>query len=325
MMKIMAGSGKPSELCSIINSTMLHKPETRHSTIVPVDFSENSLLAIDHAVALSKINGGNEHITLLHVIEGSSFNSVSDQMEVESGSRDALAIEGAINRLHKLAAKHLVTDANITFQFLVAGGKAYRKIAEVAEQVNADLIVMGTHGSSGIQAFAGSNASKVIQIAPCPVVVIKEKAFVRGYKNIVLPLDLSSETKQKVNIAVKIAKAHDATIHIVTMTASDEFIAQRLRANLAQVKSHLADRDINYTSTELDGNFAMHTLTWAQGRDADLIIIMAERDRGFTDYIFGTVAQQIVNRSPIPVMAVKPDEALEGILEHPLGMGVHTH
>jgi nucleotide-binding universal stress UspA family protein len=305
---------------------MSRKPETTHSTIVPVDFSENSLLAIDHAVALSKINTtGSEHIILLHVIEGANFNSVSDAMEIEAGSRDALAAEGAIIRLQKLASKHLTTDTRVTFQFLVAGGKAYRKIAEVAEQMNADLIVMGTHGSSGIQAFAGSNASKVIQIAPCPVVVIKEKAFDRGYKNIVLPLDLTRETKQKVNMAVKVAQAYNATIHIVTMSASDEFITQRLHANLAQVKSYLADRNINYTTTELDGNFAMRTLTWAQGRNADLIIIMAERDRGFAEYIFGTVAQHIVNRSPIPVMAVKPDEALEGILEHPLGMGVHSH
>jgi nucleotide-binding universal stress UspA family protein len=299
---------------------------TTHSTIVPVDFSENSLLAIDHAVALSRISGtGKEHIVLLHVIEGSNFNAVSDPAQIETGSRDSLAIEGALNRLHKLAEKHLSSDNNVTFEFMIAGGKAYRKIAEVAEQISADLIVMGTHGSSGIQAFAGSNASKVIQIAPCPVVIVKEKAFDRGYRNIVLPLDLSKETKQKVNIAVKIAQSYNATIHIVTMKATDEFLVQRLNANLAQVESYLEDRGVSYTSTQLDGNFAMHTLTWAQGRDADLIIIMAERDRGFTEYIFGTVAQQIVNRASIPVMAVKPDETLEGILEHPLGMGVHTH
>jgi nucleotide-binding universal stress UspA family protein len=296
-----------------------------HTTLVPIDFSENSFLAMDHAVALSKVVIENKgHITLLHVIEGSDFNSVSDSFEVETGSRDALAIEGAFNRLRKLAEKNQNATKS-TFTCVVAGGKAYKKIAEVAELINSDVIVMGTHGSSGVQAFAGSNASKVIQIAPCPVVVVKEKRYAGSYKNIVLPLDLTVETKQKVNTAVKIAEYYKATIHIVTMSSSDEFLSRRLTANLAQVEGYLEDRGIAYTTSILEGNFVSNTISFAKAKNADLIIIMAERDRGFTEYIFGTMAQQIVNRSSIPVMAVKPDEKLAGVLDATLGTGVYSH
>jgi nucleotide-binding universal stress UspA family protein len=305
---------------------MTNYQDLNHSTLVPIDFSQNSLLAMDHAVALSNaLLKKTEHIiTLLHVIEGGHFDFVYGGSQIEPGGRDALAIEGAMNRLQKLAESYQ-GKSNAAFKYIVAGGKAYKMIVEIAETIQADIIVMGTHGSSGIQAFAGSNASKVIQIAPCPVVVIKEKAYDRGYKNIVLPLDLSKETKQKVNVAVKIAQYYNATINIVSMTASDAFLTQRLHANLAQVESYLQERDINYTTTELEGNFAMNTLTWAHGRNADLIIIMADRDRGFTEYIFGTEAQQIVNRSSIPVMAVKPDEKLEGVLDRTLGTGIYSH
>ncbi len=289
-----------------------------NSTLVPVDFSENSLLALDHAAVMAKIIGKeNQLVTLLHIIEGANFNSVTETNQIEAGSRDALAIEGAINRLQSIAEKYTTSSADVQYKFIVAGGKAYKKIADIAEQIQADCIVMGTHGSSGIQAFAGSNASKVIHIAPCPVVVIKEKALGRGYQNIVLPLDLTKETKQKVNLAAKVASYYNSTVHILSVHETDEYLAKQLQNNMHQVADYFEARNINHTTTTLEngsGNFAMQSLVWAQGKDADLIIIMAEQEKGWTEYIYGTYAQQIVNRSPIPVMAVTPNRALEGII-----------
>jgi nucleotide-binding universal stress UspA family protein len=300
-----------------------------NSTLVPVDFSETSILALDHAAAMAKIiNKNNQLVTLLHVIEGANFNSISEASQIEAGGRDALAIEGALNRLHKIAEKHTGTNTEVQYKFIVAGGKAYKKIAEVAEQIKADCIVMGTHGSSGIQAFAGSNASKVIHIAPCPVVVIKEKPYGRGYQNIVLPLDITKETKQKVNMAAKVASYYSSTVHVVTTQESDDYLDKRLQNNLHQVAQYLEDRGIKVTTTTLEdksGNFAMQSLVWAQGKDADLIIIMAEQEKGWTEYIYGTYAQQIVNRSPIPVMAVTPNPKLEGLMDSTLGTGVYSH
>jgi nucleotide-binding universal stress UspA family protein len=302
--------------------------EFSNSTLVPIDFSETSLIALEHAAAIADImNETPNLVTLLHVIEGASFNPVSGHTNRGENDKDTLAIEGAIHRLEKIIGQY-ADRTNVTYKYIVAGGKPYRRIAELAEEVKADTIVMGTHGSSGIQAFAGSNASRVIQIAPCPVVVIKEKAFGRGYKNIVLPLDLTKETKQKVNAAVKIAGHYDSTIHILTMAESDEFLANKLHNNLAQVKEYLEERNIKCSTTVLDasgGNFARQTIVWAQGRDADLIVIMAQQEKGLTEYIFGSYAQQIVNRSPIPVMAITPNPKLVGIIENTVGTGIYSH
>jgi nucleotide-binding universal stress UspA family protein len=174
---------------------------------------------------------------------------------------------------------------------------------------------MGTHGSSGIQAIAGSNASRVIALAPCPVITVREKTLGQGYKNIVLPLDLSSETKQKVHIASMVAKYFNSTVHIVTLDPKDEFLANRVQNNLRQVEDYLKERNIQFTETRLsesNGSFGKQTLTWAEGKDADLIIIMAETERGVSDFIFGSYAQQIVNRSPIPVMTVNPRNNMAG-------------
>lgn len=303
--------------------------ELINSTLVPLDFSETSLNALDHAAAIASVLNENNSITLLHIIESGSFEPVKEVAHITSeiNSHDALAIEGALNRMHKIAEEH--HNKNIEYNFIVASGKAYRKIAEIAEDIKADSIVMGTHGSSGIQAFAGSNASRVIQLAPCPVVVVKMKPFnVAGYKNIVLPLDLTQETRQKVNFAVKFAQHYDSTVHILTMHDSDQFLATRLENNLSQVEEYLKDRGIKTTSTTLNasgGNFVKQTIVWAEGKGADLIIIMSQQEKELREYIYGAYAQQIVNKSTIPVMAVNPRPELEGVMDNTLGTGVYRH
>jgi len=300
-----------------------------NSTLVPLDFSENSMYALSSAAAIARALNENNKITLLHIIESGSFAPVKEVGHITSeiNSHDALAIEGALNRMHKIANEN--NNANIEYSFIVASGKAYREIARIAEEIKADNIVMGTHGSSGIQAFAGSNASKVIQLADCPVVVIKRKPVnFNGFKNIVLPLDLTQETRQKVNFAVKIAQHYDSTVHLLTASDNDEFLATRLENNLNQVELYLAERGIKTTSTTLDasgGNFVKQTLVWAEGKGADLIIIMSQQDKELREYIFGAYAQQIVNKSNIPVMAVNPRADLEGIIDNTVGSGIYRH
>ena len=301
----------------------------KDSTLVPIDFSENSMYALDCAEAIASALNDNNKITLLHIIENGNFPPVKEVGHITSdiNGHDALAIEGALNRLHKIASEH--NKGNIEYSFVVASGKAYKEIARIAEEIKADNIVMGTHGASGVQTFAGSNASKVIQLANCPVVVIKRKPTnFNGFKNIVLPLDLTQETRQKVNFAVKLAQHYDSTIHLLSMTDNDEFLATRLENNLNQVELYLTERGIKTTSTTLDasgGNFIKQTLVWTEAKGADLIIIMSQQDKELREYIFGAYAQQIVNKSNIPVMAVNPNPELEGIIDSTIGSGIYRH
>ena len=298
--------------------------ELNNSTLVPVDFSATSLLALDHAVAMTEIvNDSAQLVTLLHIIEGGNFDIITDKVQINSSDRDALAIEGAITRLESIILKY-GQSKNVEFKYIVAGGKPYKTIAEVASRIYAGTIVMGTHGSSGLQVFAGSNASRVIQLSPCPVVVIKEKPFGKGYKNIVLPIDITAETKQKVNMAVKIAQKYNSTVHIVGGHESDEFLSHRVVFNMKQVADYLTERGVANSSHELNlksGSFAMLTMTFAQGMNADLIIVMSQQDKSLSEYIYGSYAQQIVNRSKIPVMAVNTSSDLESTVENIVGTG----
>ena len=283
------------------------------SILVPIDFTETSIFALEHAAAISSLE--NDSITLLHVIEGANFDAVTSANDVNVDHRDALAIEGAATRLQKIIANK---TSNINYKYIIAGGKPYRKIAETAEEINADFIVMGTNGSSGTQAFAGSNASKVIQHATCPVIVVRELPAHNGYKDIVLPLDLTRETKQKVAIAADLAEHFHSTVHVVSFHESDEYLANKLNANINQVEGYLNDRGINTTATVMSdssGNFAMRTLDWANAKGADLVVIMTQQEKSVREYIIGSYAQQIVNKSPIPVLTVTPNTKLQGSID----------
>ena len=133
-----------------------------------------------------------------------------------------------------------------------------------------------------------------------------------------MPLDLTKESKQKVNITAQIAKYFNGTVHIVALDEKDEFLSNRMEANVAQVEEYFKERGINTTTTTLsdsNGNFAHQTLVWAQGKDADLIVIMAQQEKGLSEYFFGSYAQQIVNRSTIPVLTVNPDARLSGVFD----------
>src|SRR5437762_2631103 len=110
-----------------------------NTTLVPIDFSDTSFLALDHAAELGNVIEG-ETITLLHIIENRSFKPLSEENYVEEFSNDSLTIEGALVRLRKVADKYRTSHPQIHFHCMVSGGKPYKEIAETAEEVKAHLI-----------------------------------------------------------------------------------------------------------------------------------------------------------------------------------------
>ena len=112
---------------------------------------------------------------------------------------------------------------SINIDTMIAKGKIYEQINEVSEMISADLIVMGTNGSKGRSSqVIGSNAEKVVRLSKCPVITIKGNDHRDGCENIILPLDLESETKQKVTYALEYARYWDATIRVVSVVFGDK-------------------------------------------------------------------------------------------------------
>lgn len=278
----------------------------KNTILVPVDFSDIATHALDHALQVAK--HFNNNIALLHVVEEALLSSLLSFGK--NDQKEELAREAVQARLDKLCAdiklKHGI-DCTTAVKF----GRIYKQIAEAATELGCDSIIMGSNGASGLEQIIGSNASRVISYSKVPVVVVKSAQPVNAYKNIVFPLDLTAESKQKVSWAIRLGKAYQATIHILTGRTGDSEWDNKLMASLRQVGNMLAEQGVEYTTKILEkpeNNFAEETLQYALDIHADLIMIMTQQeDKDFSEYIIGTYAQQIVNKSAqTPVMCINP-------------------
>lgn len=282
-------------------------PANKKNTIlVPVDFSEISMHALNHAIQVAKHFDNN--LALLHVIEEAFFSSLfsfGDKEEKEAEARKA-----ARAKMDELAEK-INKEHHIECSTVIKVGRIYKEIAETATELGCDSIIMGSNGASGLEQIIGSNASKTIMQSNVPVVVVKSGKSVNAYQNIVFPLDLTIESRQKVKWAIHLGKSYNATIHILTYNVGDESLNTNMKAALLQVTRLLESNGIKYTEHTLEqlGNeFPIETLTYAESIDADLIMVMSQQEgSGLGDFIIGTEAQQIVNKSQrIPIMCIKP-------------------
>ena len=201
--------------------------------------------------------------------------------------------------------------AGIEVKTVIRKGKIYDEINTLAEELKAAFIIMGTNGKSTIRKkFIGSNARKVIDEAPCPVITIKGKDHRQGCKTIVLPLDLSRETKEKVDECIEIAKFFGSNVKVMSVVDTrDEYLINKLTRQLDQVTDFLSSHNIETTGEFIHGNdIAEEVLKYAEKVKADLIIIMTQQELVWTEYFIGTASQKVINESIIPVCSIRPIE-----------------
>jgi nucleotide-binding universal stress UspA family protein len=279
---------------------------TVNQILIPMDFSDQALIALDQSYNLAHFY--NAELTLVYVLEESGPLS-----KIFSKSYDEAAIKKEIEeKLHSLA---LETEKNkkIKVNTIVAKGSVYEKILEMADMLNAKMIIMGSQGTVGMKKkFIGSNALRVVREAKCPVVTIKGKHHREGCKNIVLPIDLSKETREKVNKAIELGKLYGSTIRVVSVLFTlDEFLVNRLTRQMDQIKVIIQKAGIKCTAEMIkaikgEESLSQAIVDYSNKVDADLIMIMTQQEGDLTPMFVGSTAQGIINHSDMPVMSIVP-------------------
>ena len=273
--------------------------------LVPVDFSEQCVIALEQAANLSKVF--NSEIHVLHVISSdfslSSLFSDTDKLEFTKRSKEKL--EAFVDEKSK--------EFGVTMIPHTVDGKIYEQVVKTADILDAQFIVMGTNGSTGLKKrFIGSNALRVVRESHKPVITIKGKHHRRGCQNIVLPLDLTKETKEKVAKSIEFAKRFGSVVRVVSvLMTNDEFIVNRLTRQLDQVKKYIVEQGVKCTAeinrdTKGTGSLAESIIDYANKCKGDLIMVMTQQEDDFTDYFIGSSAQDVINRSDIPVLSIIP-------------------
>ncbi len=258
--------------------------------IVPHDFTDVADVALKHAVATAGPLGA--EIYLLHVV---------------AKNKDIAAAEEKLNKL--------VSNFDSTVKIIpsVRVGNIFDDIGDFAAEHHAELIFMGTHGTQGWQHLTGMNALKVITHSSVPFVVVQSKTPKEsGYDEIVVPLDLNKETKQKLAIVANLAKYFKSNVHVVTPEESDEFLSHQVKANIKFAEKYFSERNITVTTKVLpSGGFDNEVLKHAVSIDADLIAIMNLNKNNFFGVLTANHEEYILtNEAQIPVLVMNPIEGI---------------
>jgi len=267
--------------------------------LVPIDFSSDSINALEHAIDIANKVGAK--LRMIHVSSGK-------KLDVPLYFKDFSVKEQYLpDDFFKILIDKYANKINVPFDYKLREGKVYKEISNQAKYDDTDLIIMGTHGINGFEAYwIGSNAYKVVINSDCNVMTIRNGFLRMGIKNIVMPLDISKETRKKVDATTKIAELCNAKIHVVTVRETDKpRVISRLNSYSQQVCEYLESKNISYIKDDLSGkNITDITINYANKVNAELITIMTEQMENTSNLWLGKYAQQMVNNSPIPVLSV---------------------
>lgn len=267
---------------------------TRKKLLVPYDFTDVADSAIEHALVTAKAVEAEVHV--LHVV------SKKDTIKEAKDKLDA-AVEKA-KAASRVQGIHVEPHVRV--------GNIFDDISDVALEIGVELIFMGTHGAHGWQHITGSHALKVVTNSPTPFIIVQEsKIDINGYNDIVVPLDLEKETKQKLTLVANMAKYFNSKVHVIIPDETDEFLKHTIKANIIFANKFFGDRGIQCTTTLAPSSgFEKEVVKHAIKVNGDLIAIMNTQKNQLLG-AWGSNHEQyiITNDAKIPTLILNPINA----------------
>lgn len=267
----------------------------KNIVLVPTDFSEVCANAASQAIDSAKLL--NFKVVLLHVVNSETKAYLKEEK---------LPDEAIVQQLKALTEK-LKSQSGVEVEYLARQGTIFTTISDVANEIGANLIYLGTHGKTGIQHFTGSFALKVVTSSTVPVVVVQNRPVDKGYKDIVLPITDYVCTAEKAAWAIYISKEFNTTIHILVIGDAGDLIYES-----AHEIARIFDKNgVTYTFKEAEkhSQFAKQTIDYATSNNASLIMIMTHPDKVLPLFLLGSYDEEIIfNTTQIPVLCVNPRE-----------------
>ncbi|MFN6038247.1 MAG: universal stress protein, partial [Bacteroidota bacterium] len=203
-------------------------------------------------------------------------------------------------------------EFGISVQSVVNIGNVSREILKICQEENCGMIIMGTQGYSAIEMlFIGSNTIKVLGDSDVPVMSVRKPANKHGYKNIILPIDESSHSRQKVGIAIEIAKEFGARLHILGFSEGEDTGFHDKLVNIYSQIDKLASQNnvttVHETVVNPENNVNT-TLEYTSNVNGDLIIIMSDQNKELSGLLLGPYSSQLINSAEVPVLTLNPVE-----------------
>ena len=273
--------------------------------LVPVDFSEHAGYALEVAAKLAK--DFSAEIIVLHMM------GLSEAYLTKSESDEAAEAHFYM----KLAKKRYETFLNKPFlkgvkvTEMVQNYKIFSEINQVAKENNIDLIIMGSHGASGVsEIFVGSNTEKVVRSSDIPVLVIKEPSTLFTPKLVVYACDLRVESIKAYHSARALFEKWDLKLHLVYVNLpNEEFLSSGEIKKKAEFFLKVAHNGAVPSNTEMiyvsDYSIERGIFNHANDVQADLIAIPTHGRSGIAHFFKGSIGEDVVNHANLPVVTFK--------------------
>jgi nucleotide-binding universal stress UspA family protein len=263
-----------------------------YKVLVPHDFTTVADCAVMHAAKIAKSFDGEVYL----------LNVVSKQKDIDA----------AQEKLNQIVV-NADSQYGVNTHAIVRVGNIFDDIGDVASEIGAGYIVMGTHGATGMQKIMGSHALRVISHSKVPFVIVQEKAPSEShiYDHIVIPIDYSDVTKQKLKIAASIAEHFNSTIHIFASLEKDQFLRTKLNRELYFAKNYFAEKELSCSieTAEESGGFKKQLIKFSAKINADMIAIVNTREGALLPDFFGSDEQEVIaNDAEIPVIITNPTQ-----------------
>jgi nucleotide-binding universal stress UspA family protein len=273
--------------------------------LVAIDFSECSFNALEHAITIA--NKAEAGVEMMFVIKPDT----SREMFTEGPQTLSSMVK---DKFDEMQEKYQPILGSNKLTYLIREGKVYHEIVKEADRKEVFMVMAGTHGASGFEEFwIGSNANRIVGALRKPVITIRGGVNIsHNLEKIVLPLDSTPETRQKVPFTAYMAKIFNAEVHVLRVyTSSVLAIVRKIDSYAEQVVKHLEEENIRYVLESVQAeNLTDSTIEYALKINANLISIMTEQEISAKNLLLGPYAQQMVNHSPIPVLSIHPKDLL---------------
>ena len=268
--------------------------------LVAIDFSKNAEHALEYALTYAEKLEASIHLIWVdnNISEETTHNIIKGNIKVELK-----------DYLKKLTDKYKSFKKGNKIDIILRQGKVYQEVAKVAKEINADMIFAGTHGVSGYeQHWIGSNAYRIVTQSPCPVFTVRSAYNISNkVSKILLPLDNSNETIQKLPFIINLAAKFNSTIYLLKVYSTKiSLIRKQIDKFSEEAKNCVVEKGVNYVIDEIEAtNVTSSIIEYSNNNKMDLISIMTEQDSTTAGKILGQYSRQLINNSTIPVVSVR--------------------
>jgi nucleotide-binding universal stress UspA family protein len=267
--------------------------------VVGIDFSKSSIQAFHYAISIAR--QCNCRIKLIYVskVRDKAAELIKDEKGMATNIRDSF----------QNLIESLPEDIKPRISHKVLYGKIWEELTNQAKYTDAELIITGAHGMSGFEElWVGNNTRKIISHSEKPVLVVNKNFRVKNHviEKVVIPIDHTQATIQKIPFTIKMAKVFKAQVNVLTihnpkLKYTDEFVDK----NTAIAMEMIIESGLRYINEKKSSEqTAKATIEYATKRNADLISIMNENESS-NSFSIGVNPEQIINQSPIPVLTFR--------------------